>query len=73
MAQLKLQNWSEAIADSNKCLSFDASFVKAYHRRGYAYLGLKDYAKAIKDFEFLSIIQNDPETILILKQTQEKY
>ena len=56
MAQLKLQNWSEAIADSNKCLSLDASFVKAYHRRGYAYLGLKDYAKAIKDFEFLSII-----------------
>ena len=38
MVNLKLEKYAEAIHDANKALEIDADYVKAYHRRGKAYL-----------------------------------
>jgi uncharacterized protein (TIGR02145 family) len=44
-------DFDKAIADANKVIRLDPENWDAYHCRGSAYLGKKDYDKAIADFE----------------------
>jgi len=43
--------YGKAIADANKCLEIEPGFVKAYHRRGQAYMATNKFELAIKDFQ----------------------
>ena len=48
---LKMENHGLAIADSTVALELDKTFVKAYYRRGSAYMALAKYKDAFKDFK----------------------
>ena len=50
MANLRLKRYAQTIEDSNSCLRLDPQYLKAFHRRGKAYLATKKYELAIKDF-----------------------
>ena len=50
MANLRLKRYASCIVDADDCLRPDPKFLKAFHRRGKAYLARKEYEKAIKDF-----------------------
>ena len=49
-ANIKLENYGIAIHDANKALELDPTFIKAYYRRGSAYLALNHLDDAVKDF-----------------------
>lgn len=51
--------FKETIEDCNKVLEIDSSYIKAYHRRGKAYLELKNYVEAVRDFQ--AIMKLEPE------------
>ena len=59
MANLRLKRYASCICDAEDCLKLDPKFLKAYHRRGKAYLARKEYEKAIKDFQ--TILEHEPE------------
>lgn len=59
MANLKLKRYASCICDADDCLRLDPKFLKAFHRRGKAYLARKEYEKAIKDFQ--TILESEPE------------
>jgi serine/threonine-protein phosphatase 5 len=48
---LKLENHGLAISDSTVAIGLDKTFVKAYFRRGSAYMALGKYKDALKDFK----------------------
>ena len=50
LAYLKLKRNGSCIEDAVKCLSIDPNYLKAYHRRGKAYLACQQYENAIQDF-----------------------
>ena len=50
MAFLKLKRNGSCIEDAERCLALDPSYLKAYHRRGKAYLACGQYEEAITDF-----------------------
>jgi serine protease Do len=41
----------KAIADYTQAIEIDPNFASAYNKRGFAYLNLKEYQKAIADYE----------------------
>lgn len=43
----KLMSFPSSIDDCNKAISLDPSFMRAHLRRAQAYIGLKDYSKAL--------------------------
>jgi tetratricopeptide (TPR) repeat protein len=59
MANLRLKRYVQVIEDSNNCLRLDPNYLKAFHRRGKAYLARKQYDDAIKDFQ--TILEKEPE------------
>ena len=48
---IKMENHGLAIADASIAIELDKTFVKAYHRRGSAYMALAKYKEAFKDFK----------------------
>ena len=48
---LKMENHGLAIADATVALELDKTFIKAYYRRGSAYMALARYKEALKDFK----------------------
>jgi serine/threonine-protein phosphatase 5 len=61
-ANLKLELYGDAIADGSKALEIDPSFIKAYYRRGSAYLALAKYKDARTNFKaVLKIKPGDPD------------
>ncbi len=48
---LKLESYGLALADATVALELDKTFVKAYYRRGSAYMALAKYKDALKDFK----------------------
>ena len=61
MANLKLDQYEEAIQDANNAIRIDPSYLKAYHRRGSAYLKLNQFQNAISDFQY--ILEQEPNTL----------
>ncbi|CAH9137010.1 unnamed protein product [Cuscuta epithymum] len=50
-ANIKLQNFTEAVADANKAVELDPSMARAYLRKGMACLKLEEYQTAKAAFE----------------------
>ncbi|KAI3800194.1 hypothetical protein L1987_35504 [Smallanthus sonchifolius] len=50
-ANIKLKNFTEAVADANKAIELDPSNPKAYLRKGAACFGLEEYQTAKTAFE----------------------
>ena len=50
MAYLKLKNYARCIEDADKAIKLKPDYVKAYHRRGKAYLACNKLDLAIRDF-----------------------
>ena len=58
LAHLYLKEYSRVIEDSNKAIKLDADYIKAYHRRGKAYVAMNKLELAVKDFQF--ILEKEP-------------
>lgn len=68
LTYLRLKNYAAVIADANKCLELEPGFLKAFHRRGSAYLATNKFELAIKDFqEILLVDENNPDVNSKLK------
>jgi len=52
---------NEAIMHFTKAIQLDARLLPAYERRSSEYLGLKQYARAIKDYD--TVLEFDPENL----------
>jgi tetratricopeptide (TPR) repeat protein len=48
---LKMENHGLAIADATVALELDRTFVKAYYRRGSAFMALAKYKDALRDLK----------------------
>ena len=73
MVNLKLEKYAEAIHDANKALEIDADYVKAYHRRGKAYLATGQNEQALHDFEqCIARSPNDAEILECLGEACER-
>ena len=59
MAYLRLKNYARCIEDADKTLEMEPEYVKAFHRRGKAYLATNKFELAIRDFQF--ILEKNPD------------
>ena len=59
MAHLQLENYEEALADSDAALKLDEGCVKARYRRGVALENLERKEEAVKEFQ--SILEMQPK------------
>ncbi|SCW02359.1 LAFE_0F04698g1_1 [Lachancea fermentati] len=48
-SHLKLDNFQSSLHDCDSAIRLDSGNIKAYHRRGLAYIGLLEFVKARKD------------------------
>jgi len=71
-----LQNFEGSLLECNKVLGVDENNVKAFFRRGQAYLGQQDYDQALKSFvQAQQLAPNDKgvlKEIAKVKQAQQK-
>ena len=73
LAQIKLENFGSAIADSSRAIQLVPSFAKAYYRRGCSKVALTKYKEAMKDFErCCQISPNDSDAALRLKECKKE-
>ncbi|DBA02948.1 TPA: hypothetical protein N0F65_005975 [Lagenidium giganteum] len=52
-AHMKTESYGLAIEDASAAIELDASYIKAYYRRGSAELALGHHKKAVKDFRLV--------------------
>jgi serine/threonine-protein phosphatase 5 len=64
---LKLENYAVALFDAKDSINCDDTYVKAYYRRGSAYVALNQLELAIKDFK--KVCQMEPSN----KDARAKY
>lgn len=70
-AYTRLEQYGSAIADATAALELDASYVKAYYRRGSARLLLGKFDTAVKDFRAVAKARpNDPDARKKLKECE---
>eukprot|EP00921_Rhytidocystis_pertsovi_P021891 GHVQ01035030.1.p1 GENE.GHVQ01035030.1~~GHVQ01035030.1.p1 ORF type:complete len:490 (+),score=47.79 GHVQ01035030.1:309-1778(+) len=67
---IKLECYGSAITDATKALEYKPNFVKAFYRRGDAYLLLGKYKLAIRDFT--KVIKQSHDEIATLKLNECK-
>lgn len=58
--------YNQAIAALNAAMERDASYIEALVLRGRAFINIKDYLKAVEDFENLLELGHEPVNIQIL-------
>jgi len=51
IANLRVENFGYALADANKAIELDKSYLKAYYRRAAAHMALGKYKLALRDYE----------------------
>ena len=61
---LKMENHGLAIADATVAIELDKTFVKAYHRRGSAYMALAQFKSALKDFKAAKQLKPNDRDVL---------
>lgn len=65
MNQLSRQEYKEAILSFTESIRFDPSLPKPYSMRGYAYLNLKEYNPALKDYlKYFAMTKTDAEACI---------
>ena len=70
---LKLENYGSTIQDANTAIKINPEFYKAYYRRATAYLYLRKYDEALKDFLFLKTkITGDPTLDEKIEKTRKE-
>ena len=70
---LKMENHGLAIADATVAIEIDKTFVKAYYRRGSAYMALAKYMDAFKDFKAAKQLKpNDRDAIVKYKAAEKE-
>nr|WNT99869.1 suppressor of G2 allele of SKP1 [Gymnema sylvestre] len=71
-ANIKLNNFTEAVADANKAIDLDPSLVKAYYRKGLACMKLEEYQTAKTALEAgASLASADTRFTNLLKECNE--
>ena len=63
-AHIKMENYGLAIIDADEILKEDSGFIKAYYRKGSAYLLLGKFDDARKEFKRVTNIINFHRLIL---------
>ena len=58
LAYLNLKEFARVIEDANSAINLKDDYLKAYHRRGKAYLSLNKVDLAIRDFQY--ILEKEP-------------
>lgn len=67
LVNIKMENYAIAMFDAKDSIKNDATYTKAYYRRGSAYVALGQLDLAIKDFKTVcKLMPND-------KDAREKY
>jgi len=70
---LKMENHGLAIADATVAIELDKTFVKAYYRRGSAYMALAKYKDAFKDFKSAKQLKpNDRDALQKYKAAEKE-
>lgn len=62
---VRLGIWRNAINNSTSALEIAPENPKAYFRRGQAYVGLKEYAEAVKDLEKASVLSKQDAMVQV--------
>ncbi|KAK9277180.1 hypothetical protein L1049_006719 [Liquidambar formosana] len=71
-ANIKLNNFTEAVADANKAIELDPAMAKAYLRKGTACIKLEEYYTAKAALEIgASLTQNDTRFTKLIKECDE--
>lgn len=71
-SNIKLNNFTEAVADTNKAIDLDPSMAKAYLRKGTACIKLEEYQTAKAALEVgASLAQNDVRFTKLIKECDE--
>ncbi|XP_062147157.1 protein SGT1 homolog [Alnus glutinosa] len=69
---LKLNKFTEAVADADRAIQINPSMAKAYQRKGTAYIKLGDYHTAKATLEIgASLLQNDFRFIKLIKECDQ--
>ncbi|XP_040990729.1 protein SGT1 homolog A-like isoform X1 [Juglans microcarpa x Juglans regia] len=72
-ARLKLDYFTEAVADANKAIELDASMAKAYLRKGIACIKLGEYRNAKVSLEKgASLAQNDSRFTKLIEECDQR-
>ncbi|XP_058223489.1 protein SGT1 homolog B [Rhododendron vialii] len=72
-ANIKLNNFTEAVADANKSIEIDPSMAKAYLRKGIACFKLEEYHTAKAALEKgASLLQNDSRFSKLISECDER-
>lgn len=70
---LKMENHGLAIADSTVAIELDKTFIKAYYRRGSAYMALGKYKDALRDFKSVRQLKpNDRDALEKFKAAEKE-
>jgi serine/threonine-protein phosphatase 5 len=69
---LKMENHGLAIADSTVAVELDKTFIKAYFRRGAAYMALAKYKDAFRDFKVAKQLKPKDRDVLEKYKAAEK-
>mmetsp|Transcript_13777 Transcript_13777/g.41937 ORF Transcript_13777/g.41937 Transcript_13777/m.41937 type:complete len:481 (+) Transcript_13777:82-1524(+) len=70
---LKMENHGLAIADATVALELDRTFVKAYYRRGSAFMALAKYKDALRDFKAVKQLKpTDKDAIAKFKACEKE-
>jgi len=71
LIHLKMENFGLALADANKSIEIDKSYIKAYYRRASALLFLRKYDEALGDLNYLnSQVPNNEDIINKINNTK---
>ncbi|KAL0131847.1 hypothetical protein PUN28_003004 [Cardiocondyla obscurior] len=72
LCYLKQDNLYSAEADCSSAIQLDETYVKAYHRRATARLGLKQYKEAMEDVNKIANLEpNSKETKTLLAEVEK--
>ena len=73
MAHLKVKEYARALEDAEAAIKLKDDYVKAYHRRGKAYMAMNKVEMAIRDFQY--ILEKEPhnkEAMQEIKNARKK-
>lgn len=69
-AACKLEQYGQALTDSNQAIELDPLYIKAYYRRAAAYMALNRHKNALDDFKKVAELQkelNNPDRFIYAK------